>query len=191
MTEKNQQETGTRSSPWRQPVMWLVIGLPVAVVIAGIIMIILAGGQGATDVVPDDVQRTAQIQTADLGPDQTAHDMRLSAIARIDLEGGFVEVLPVNGDFDREAPLRLHLLHPALEDGDQSFEVQPTETGWRADGTPGVEHAWRVRLEPIDGQWRLHGRLPAGQQAVSLRPSMDLGAPDDAPRQPFANGRAQ
>ena len=191
MTDKNPQDPATRSSPWRQPVMWLVVGLPLAVVVAGTVMIILAGGQGATDVVPDEVRRTAQIQTADLGPDQLAHDMRLSAIARIDLEGGFVEVLPVNGDFDRQAPLRLQLLHPALEDGDVGVEVQPTATGWRAEATPGVEHAWRVRLEPLDGSWRLHGRLPAGQQAVSLRPSMELGAPEDASRQPFAHGQAQ
>src|SRR5690606_8455517 len=124
----------------------------------GIIMIIQAGGQGAIDVVPDDVRRTAQIQTTDLGPDQLAHDMRLSAIARIDLEGGYVEVLPVNGDFDRQAPLQLHLLHPALADGDVSLELQPTETGWRIDAEPGVEHAWRVRLEPANGEWRLQGR---------------------------------
>lgn len=191
MTDKNDQTPEQKSSPWRQPVMWLVIGLPVAVVIAGIVMIILAGGQGATDAVPEDVRRMAQIQTVDLGPDQVAHDMRLSAIARIDLEGGFVEVLPVNGAFDRQAPLRLHLLHPALEDGDVIVEVQPTETGWRTEATPGVEHAWRVRLEPLDGQWRLHGRMPAGQQAVSLRPSMELGAPEGAAGQPPVPGQAQ
>lgn len=191
MTDNNDQAPEQKSSPWRQPVMWLVIGLPMAVVIAGIVMIILAGGQGATDVVPDDVRRTAQIQTADLGPDQRAHDLRLSAIARIDLEGGFVEVLPVNGDFDRQAPLRLQLLHPALEDGDVAVELQPTETGWRADAAPGVGHAWRVRLEPLDGQWRLQGRMPAGQQAVSLRPTMDLGAPEGATGETPVPGQAQ
>jgi|SRR5690606_22622524 len=191
MTDKEDKAAEQSSSPWRQPVMWLVIGLPAAVVIAGIIMIIQAGGQGATDVVPDDVRRMAQVQTADLGPDQRAHDMRLSAIARIDLEGGFVEVLPVNGDFDRHAPLHLELLHPALADGDVSLELQPTDTGWRAEATPGIEHAWRVRLEPVGGEWRLQGRLPAGQQAVSLRPAMELGAPEGATGVRPASGQAQ
>lgn len=165
-----------RSSPWRQPVMWLVIGLPVAVVAAGIWMIVIASGDGGVDSVPEEVRRTAQIQTTDLGPDEIARAERLSAIVRRDPEAGIVEVLPVSGRFDRGAPLQLDLVHPSRENLDVQLLLQPTELGWQAAATPEGDHDWNIRLAPVadDGQprWRLQGRMPKDQLAAHLRPRL-------------------
>lgn len=157
--------------------MWLVMGLPAVVVAAGIAMIVVAGGDGSTDTTPDRVQRTAQIQTADLGPDAVARQDKLSAVLRIDAEAGRIELLPVSGAFDRAGALQLTLVHPARASGDLAFELQPGELGWHAQAEPEVlaKHDWNVRLQPPDGRWRLQGRLPTAQLAVHLRPS--LGAP--------------
>ena len=160
------------SSPWRQPVVWLVIALVAAAVVGGISMVVIASGDGSTDAVPDQVSRTAQVQTADLGPDALAQERKLSAIVRIDAELGIVEVLPVSGDFDRSAPLRLDLLHPTLAGQDRVLELPPTDTGGRVEAEVVGDHDWNVRLGPADGQWRLQGRLPGGQQAASLRPAL-------------------
>lgn len=158
-------------SPWRTPIVWLVIALPAAVVIASIGLIFIAGSDG-NDVVRDDVQRTAQIQTADLSADAVASEQKLSAIVRTDAEGGFVEVLPVSGTFDRDAPLRLTLAHPADSARDTVLLLAPGELGWRVDAELDDSHDWKVELGPEDSHWRLRGRLPKGQQATNLRPSL-------------------
>ena len=158
-------------SAWRQPIIWLVAGLPAAVVIASIGLIFIAG-DGNNDVVRDEVQRTAQIQTSDLGPDTVAQQEKLSAIVRTDAELGIVEVLPVSGQFDRAAPLHLTLAHPTRSDQDQNLVLEPDELGWRALAKIDASHDWKVELGPQDGRWRLRGRLPKQQQATHLRPSL-------------------
>lgn len=160
-----------RQSPWRVPVVWLVIALPAAVVVASIAMLFIASGDG-NDQVIDTVSRRAQIQTADLAPDEVAQRGKYSALVRIDAEGGFIEALPVNGDFDRGAPLRLTLAHPTQAAADRVLELQPTETGWRADAGVDGGNDWKLQLEPLDGHWRLKGRLPRGQLAINLRPTL-------------------
>ncbi|MBN8715659.1 FixH family protein [Thermomonas sp.] len=168
----------TRSSPWRQPVVWLMLLMVGLVVVAGIAMVVVATADGPMDAVPDAVQRTGQAQQADLDPDAHAARLQLAAIMRMDGEHGFVEVLPVSGDFDHAAPLRLHLQHPARADADLVLTLAPHETGWRANATPSQDHDWLLRLEPASAPtWRLQGRLPRHQQATRLGPALHDGAP--------------
>ncbi|MEO7637579.1 MAG: FixH family protein [Pseudoxanthomonas sp.] len=150
-----------------------MIGLPLASVVAGIIMIVVAGGSDAIDTSPDQVRRTAQIQTTDLGPDQVAGAAKLSAIVRLDPEHKRVEVLPVSGDFERNSPLRLALAHPTRADLDLELMLQPTELGWRTVADIDASHDWNVRLGPLDAHWRLQGRLPKGQLATNVRPRLE------------------
>lgn len=169
----------TPSSPWRQPVVWLVVALVAAAVAGGITMVVIAGGDGAVDAVPDPVRRIAQVQVADLGPDERARREGLSAIARIDAKGGFVEVLPVRGRFDRAAALRLQLRHPVRSSEDVSLSLQPGETGWRAEADAALlagsaAHDWKLQLSDASGRWRLRGRLPKGQQAAHLEPALPV-----------------
>ncbi len=166
------------SSPWRQPIVWLMVALVGAVVVGSVIMLMVAGNGDAIDAVPDDVQRTGQMQQADLGPDAVAAQRKLGAILRIDDEHGFVEVLPVSGEFDRHAPLKLRLHHPTRAEQDVMLELAATDTGWRADAKPATGHDWLLQLEPASGEaWRLRGRMPRGQLAAQLRPSLDDGQP--------------
>lgn len=160
------------SSPWRQPVVWLMVALVLAAVGGGIAMIVIAGGDGATDAVADDVRRTAQVQTVDLSPDQVARERALSAIVRIDAEGGQVQVLPVTGRFDRQALLRLRLEHPTRAAADRELMLQPGELGWSADAEVEAGHEWLLELGPADSQWRLQGRLPKNQLAAHLHPAL-------------------
>jgi len=166
-------------SPWRQPVVWLMVAIVGAAVAGGVAMLRVAGGDGSVDAVPDEVQRTGQAQQADLGPDQRAAERKLSAIARIDAKGGFVEVVPVSGDFDRHTPLRLRLHHPLRAADDRVLELAPGGAGWRADARPVGDHDWNLQLEPADDAdaWRLRARLPRGQLAVLLHPALDAAQP--------------
>lgn len=166
------------SSPWRQPIVWLMVVL-VGTAISGSVWLLKVAANGdSIDAVPDEVRRTGQSQQADLGPDAVAARRKLGAIVRIDAEHGFVEVLPVSGDFDRAATLKLHLHHPTRAEQDLALSLTATETGWRADATPAVDHDWLIQLEPVAGEaWRLRGRMPKGQLAAQLRPSLDDGQP--------------
>lgn len=151
--------------------VWLVAGLPLASVIAGISLLVIATRSGGADSIADPVRRTAQIQTADLGPDALAQQLRLSAVVRID-EAGKVQLLPVSGEFRRDAPLRVALRHPARADLDRDLVLRPDEEGWIATANIDVSHDWNVQLSPQDGQWRLQGRMPRGQRAAHLRPAL-------------------
>lgn len=156
-------------SKWSNPVMWLVVGLPLLSMVFGIGLVVVAN-RDSDDAIVDKVQRTAQIQVADLGPDALAAQRGLSAVVRVGK--GAIEVIPVKGEFDRGAPLKLSLLHPAHSSDDRVLTLAPTDTGWRVQQDVDLGNEWNVRLEPADGRWRILGRLPKGQQAVLLQPAL-------------------
>ena len=172
-----------KTSPWRQPIVWLMAVLVGAVVIGSVAMYVVANADGPMDVVPDKVQRTGQAQQADLSPDTRAAQRKLGAIARYDEEHGFIEVLPVSGDFDHSAALQLKLHHPTREADDLVLQLAPHEAGWRIDAKPALDHDWLLQLQPATGeQWRLRGRMPKGQLAAQLRPAVEDTAPPDSPQ---------
>jgi hypothetical protein len=169
-----QHEAGKRPA-WREPMVWLVAAIPAAAVVATIALLVTASrSSGTDDLVADEVRRTAQVQVADLGPDAMARQLRLSAVVRYsDARGGkLIEVLPVEGGFDRKAPLSLALRHPSHAELDRTITLAPTVTGWRSEGGLDLSHDWNVQLAPAGGAWRLQGRWTSGQQATYLRPAL-------------------
>ena len=161
-------DPNTSRPGWREPLVWMVFGSPAIAVVALVWMVFIAAGPGSTDSVDTTVKRTAQIQVADLGPDEAAARLRLAALLRID--GKDLEVLPLHAGFDTAKPLRLALRHPTRADLDHELLMQPTATGWRATLELDLAHDWTLRLVPQDNQWRLQGRLPRGQLSARLQP---------------------
>ena len=161
-------DTNTSRPGWREPLVWLVFGIPAIAVVALVWMVFIAAGPGSTDSVDTTVKRTAQIQVADLGPDEAAARLRLAALLRID--GKDLEVLPLHAGFDTAKPLKLALRHPTRSELDHELLMQPTATGWRATLELDLAHDWTLRLVPQDNQWRLQGRLPRGQLSARLQP---------------------
>ena len=178
------QTTGAR--PSRNPMVWLMIGLPLAAVVAGLTTLYIAVASGGSDAIPEEVRRTAQVQTVELGADEAAAKRKLTAV--LSLQEDAVEVLPATGDFDRGKPLVLLLQHPIEAAKDVSLTLSPTAAGWRAEAKVAVDHAWRVRLGDADETWRIRGRLPSGQRGTLLQPALDdpdapAPAPEPAPAQ--------
>lgn len=156
---------------WREPMVWLVAGLPFASIVASIILITVAIRTGGADTVTDDVKRVAQIQTTDLGPDQLAAERDLSAVFRVDEKG--VEVIRVTGDFNPKGALQLKLLHPSQAEQDQVLSLPPGGLGWRLDGVQvDPSHDWKVELASVDEHWRIKGRLPKQELAARLGPAL-------------------
>jgi len=77
---------------------------------------------------------------------------------------------------ETEAQGRIHTsavtvaVMPQAEDVD--VELAPDATGWSAGREVDHDHDWVVQLAASDGAWRLQGRLPRGQRAVRLAPSL-------------------
>ncbi len=160
-----------KRKPWREPMVWLVFAIPATAVFASFgLLYASARSSGNNDMVPDDVKRTAQIQTADLSPDARAQQLRLSAIARA--AKGVVEVDPVAGEFDRTAPLVLSLHHPTAARLDMTVKLAPSANGWSKAQDIDLSHDWNVQLAPADAAWKLHGRWIARRQAIYLHPAI-------------------
>lgn len=173
-----------RGGALRNPMVWLIVGLPALVIVAAFVTLALAIRSGGSDALPDDVKRTAQIQTTDLGPDAFAAAEKLSAVIRI--EERAIDILPASGellksDEVRKRPVRLSLQHPTRAADDRELELRPVAHGWRADETLDIGHDWRVQVIAADGRWRLHGRLPKATRATLLQPAIDAQTTDAAP----------
>lgn len=167
--------TDTPPSALRNPIVWLLVGLPLAVIVAGFVTLGVAIESGGNDASPDEVRRTAQIQTTELGPDARAGEMKLSAVFSV--QDGHVEVLPASGALVddtalRARPLRLFVQHPLRAAEDREVQLTPTAAGWRADLTLDASHDWLLQLAPEGLAWRLRARLPAGQRGVLLAPAV-------------------
>lgn len=160
----------TSKSIWGIPALWLVIGLPLAAILASVWLLVVAIRSGGADSISDPVDRVLQIQTTDLGPDANARELGLSAVLRV--EDGIVEVLPATGTFAKDAPLQLVLEHPIRQADDLTLELAPQGPGWRVQQDIGDGNDWRVQLRPADGSWRLKGRLPRQQHATRLSPAL-------------------
>lgn len=154
----------------REPMVWLVMLLPAAVVVAGFVTLGIAITSGSNDAVSDGVRRTAQIQTAELGAEDRARQLGLRALVQV--SGDSVLVRPVQGGFDRGQALRIVFAHPVRAEEDIAIALQPDVRGWQAGIAIEAAHDWRVQLEAPDAAWRIHGRLPAGQQAAHLASSL-------------------
>ncbi len=158
----------------KEPMVWLVVLIPAIAVAASIALLVAASrSSGNNDVVVDKVQRTGQIQVADVGPDARAIELRLGAV--LQSEEGMLRVFPAGGDFLRSQPLQLRLLHPNRQDEDVALTLQPDELGWHVEYAADSSHDWNVQLSDgaTDDGWRLRGRLPRGQRATHLGPSLD------------------
>lgn len=155
----------------REPMVWLVIALPLAAVVASIWLVVLSSRGGSIDSVADEVQRTGQIQTTDLGPDERASQLKLGAV--LQSEEGMLRVFPAGGEFHRGENLRLTLLHPYSKDEDQVLTLVPDKLGWHAEHAPDPGHDWNLQLGDEAGSWRLRGRLPRGQHAAHLGPALE------------------
>ncbi len=166
------------SRPWyREPLVWLVIGLPAMVVVAGAWTLAIAIRAGGADAVPDPVRRTAQVQQADLGPDREAARLGLAATLAVDAGSGALRVELQGPAADAQpALLWLELRHPTRAE-DHRLPLARAGQAWQgrlpaAEGAAAIPHDWILRLAPDGDGWRLAGRLEAGGASAGLRPAV-------------------
>lgn len=155
----------------KNPVLLVLIGLPVATLAAGVATLAIIG-RGGLDTVGDPVRRTAQVQQVDLAADAAAR--RLDLGGRLSLDGAQVRVV-VPG-LDGGSDLRLQLEHPLDAAQDVALALAPADGAWQAPAFD-ANVGWRVSLAPADGAWRLVARWPRGARSIDLAPAVASDEP--------------
>ncbi|TDR39973.1 hypothetical protein DFR29_11424 [Tahibacter aquaticus] len=154
----------------RQPVFWLVLGLPLLGIVAGIGIVVAAVASGGSDALSLSVRRTAQIQTEDTAADLAALQRGLRARLQLDKERG-VFSLQIDGTVDAATQdLQLRLLHPLRAQWDRQVTLARSGDHWQGRSEADLSGAWNLRLQPADASWRLGGRLDASAVQARLQP---------------------
>lgn len=158
---------------WREPMLWLVWGLPAAVVLAGFGTLAIAVRAGGADAVAADVRRTAQVQVEDFAADRAAAQRGLHGRVALDRATGALRVT-LAGRFDARQPhLQLMLQHPTRAAADVQLSLVRQGDSWFGRVPGSARHAWWLTLQPEHAGWRLAGRLDAGADAADLRPRVE------------------
>lgn len=161
---------GGQPAAWREPMLWLIVGLPLASMLFAFWLVWASVRSGGADGIGEAVHRTGEAQVADLGPDARARQLGLVAVLHADAHG--IAVYPAQGGFDRGATLLLELRHPTDARQDLRLRLAAGATGWRGGNAIAGGHDWLVQLTPVDGHWRLRARLHAGSQSARLEPAV-------------------
>ena len=160
-----------RRAAWREPMAWLVAGLPLAVVVAALLTIHVARRSPA-DASSGGTRRIAQMQLEDLAPDREA--ARRGLLARLESEPAQGRLaLEFASGSGPEVELELSMLHPVDASLDRRLVLQRSGDTWRATTTPWRTHAWSLRLRPSRGDWRLSGRLDGDATHATLSPAVE------------------
>lgn len=158
--------------PWyREPMVWLMLALPAAAVIAGLTTVAIAVRASGDDAVPESVRRTAQMQVADLAADRQAAQRMLRALMQVTRSTGAVRV-SVRGDTANDERLELRFIHAT--DGTQDARATLVRSGdvWLGRIDAPLDRSWALILAAADGAWRLQGSLPIEQDSVALEPAL-------------------
>ena len=156
--------------PWRQPVFWLVIGLPLATIVAGVATMRYA--IGSAEAIAEPVARVAQVQTANLDADARADELGLSGTLVRDGAHVRVELARAGGAAHGDSAPMLRLEHAAASAKDEIVVLTATPTASHWIGVATLEPAtYRVTLAAADGSWRLRGRLTPNDARIELLPA--------------------
>lgn len=162
----------TRRPVYREPWMWLVIGIPLLTLFAGYQTLRLAYQSGASDTVPDDVTRTGQVQTVELAPDREAARLGLHFLIAIDPVNGRIEATQDAGNRLHGQLIELDFVHPLRAGEDRAVRLLPAGSHWQATMPRVIDSNWQLVLRDADSHWRLIGRMPLHALSTTMQPAL-------------------
>ncbi|PWK82375.1 hypothetical protein [Fulvimonas soli] len=159
---------GTRSA-WREPMVWMLVGLPLASVAIGFGLLFAAVRPGRQDMESADrVTRWGRLQvSAQVRPDA---EPRPAPALILRAKGDAIEAVPTDPRFPRGGRLTLILSAPDAAGGTRTYHLEPSELGWRGPGPLDGARAWTVRLSSDSASWLMRGRWTPQARFVRLVP---------------------
>lgn len=158
--------TMTRSA-WREPMVWMLAGLPLASVAIGFALLFAAVHPGREDM--ETVGKVTKVGKLLVSAEAAASPAEVSTQGVVlRTKGDMVEVLPMDGDFPRGGKLTLTLSNDAGEG--RTMHLSPSELGWRGVGSLEGDQGWTVLLASDNGAWLLHGRWMPRARSLRLMP---------------------
>lgn len=147
---------GNKRHWWREPMVWLIITLPLAAVVGGLITVWIAAS-GSDSLVAEDYYKQGLAIHQVLERDARAVALDLAAEVRV--EGGLLEAR-LSGRLDTYPDrLILNVVHPSRSRDDRTITLTAAAQGVYRGELPALEAGQRrLLLEPEDRAWRLTGR---------------------------------
>lgn len=157
----------TTRSAWREPMVWMLVGLPLAAVVIGFALLFAAVHPGHGDMeTVGKVTKVGRLLVSAEDAQPPAEIPTEGVVLRT--KGNVVEVLPMDGDFPRGGKLTLTLSDAAGEQ--RTVHLSPSELGWSGVGSLDGDRDWTVRLAPDSGAWLMHGRWMPRARSIRLMP---------------------
>ena len=152
-----------RQRNWKQePLVWMLIAIPLSAVIMGVVMITLAIQSYSGLVVDDYYKKGKQINRV-LARDQLAYELGLAAGFNLETEGKVEIRFDPRVQFIPGDTIELKLIHATVPGLDQQLDLRKTDTHLlRGELKLPGEGRWNLFLQTED--WRLTGSLQYPEQ---------------------------
>ncbi len=155
--------------PWyREPLMWLVVGVPALTVVAGIVTLVLAT-TGGDVVVRDDLRREGLAIYADPARDAAAAAAGARASLSFDASAGQLRATVSLERSELPDRLLVVLSHEARAELDRMVSLRRVNDAYTGPLEPLPGGRWYVELTPPNRGWRLRGEFAGSQRIVELR----------------------
>jgi hypothetical protein len=152
--------------PWyKHGWLWLVIGLPLSAVVAGITTVFIAA-YNPDSLVADEYYKEGLAINAVIDREQHARDLGLKARMEISEDRLRLELQGVDVD-----QIKVKFFHPTRSAYDQELLLPQVEDGvFQAAGLKKLAPvSWYVHVEDLDNVWRIEGRYnPADGPVANL-----------------------
>lgn len=155
--------------PWQEPMVWLMVGIPAATVVAGLATMAIALRSGSMDSVPTSVQRVAQAQVLASAVDDSTASKGYRGFLMLERgpEAWRVSVKTVPANL-AETPLQVLFVHPTLAARDVRIEL----VAGAAAGAASIDFIpQQVIVSDSAGTWRLVGAYRE-QSVLDLTPAL-------------------
>ncbi|MEW5836992.1 MAG: hypothetical protein AB1832_18170 [Pseudomonadota bacterium] len=155
---------------WREPMVWMLIGLPLASVAIGFALLFAAVDHaGPVTDSPDKVTRLGHLQvSAEVAPRTGPAKPVTELILRHN--GGMIEAVPTDARIARGGDLTVILTAQDASAQVLVVHLKPSELGWRGAGVISDARSWRIEATSDRAPWRLQGQWPAEARFARLAP---------------------
>lgn len=149
----------------REPWVWLVIAIPLATVVGGLVTLQLAI-QSGDELVTDDFRKEGVAIYADPRRDAAAAELGVTAELTVARDSGHVDLQLAMARGEPPAELLLVLSHATRAEFDHMVALRRSGDGYAGRLERFEPGRWYLELTPRSRAWRLKGVLEPGQEGT-------------------------